>query len=38
MVGRVLLMHFVMNFAMWAVVVSCARLNDVRSISSYSAV
>ena len=30
MVGKVLLMHFVMEFAFWTVVLSCACLNDVR--------
>ena len=36
MVGRMLLMHFVMKCAIWKVLVSCARLKDVRSISSQS--
>ena len=36
MVGRVLLIHFVMKCAMCKVVVSCACLNDVRSILSQS--
>ena len=37
MVGRVLPMHFVMKCIMWVVVISCACLNNVRSISSQSA-
>ena len=38
MVGRVLLMYFMMKCSMWKVVVSCACLNDVRSISPHPAV
>ena len=38
MVDRVLLMHFVTKCAMWTVVVSCAHLKDVRSISPQSTV
>ena len=37
-VGRVFLMHFMMKCSMWAVVISRARLNNVRSISSQSTV
>ena len=38
MVGRVLLMYFMMKCAMWTTVVSRDRLNYVRSIPSQSAV
>ena len=36
MVDKVLLIIFVMKCAMWKVVLSRARLNDVRSITSQS--
>ena len=38
MVGRVLVMHFMMKCAMWKVVVSCSCLNNVKSILSQSTV
>ena len=38
MVWKVLLMHFLMKYDIWMVVVSRARLNNVRSTSSHSAV
>ena len=36
MVAKVLLIHFVVKFAMWTVVASRARLNYLRSIASQS--
>ena len=36
MLDKVLFAHFVMMCAMWNIVVSRARLNDVRSIPSQS--
>ena len=38
MVGKVLLIYFVMKCSMWTVVVSRAGLNDVRSIPSQYAI